>query len=247
MYNPFNIKGKNILITGASSGIGKATASEASKGGASLIITGRKENNLKNTFLNLTGDNHTMICGDLNDETWSKEMITQIPNLDGLVVSVGITEIVPVLFSTPKKMKTVFETNFFSPVEFIRLLLKKKKFNKEASIVVLASVGGISVTSYANGVYGASKAALASWIKFLAQELIPKGIRANCVCPGMTETPFIHSGTITETELEEDKKRYILGRYASPEEIAWSIIYLLSDATKWVTGTNLIIDGGISI
>lgn len=246
-YNPFALNGKRILITGASSGIGKTTASEASKLGASLIITARNEERLSDTFQCLSSSDNLMLVSDLTDDNSIKNLISRLPKLDGVVISVGIADIVPVAFATRKKISRVFETNFFAPVELLRLLLKNKKLNDNSSIVVLSSVGGVSVTSFANGIYGASKAALTSWIKFVAQEVAQRGIRANCVCPGMTETPFIHSGTISEDQLEKDKEFYPLKRYGTPEEIAWSIIYLLSDASRWITGTNLFIDGGISI
>lgn len=246
-YNPFVLTDKTILVTGASSGIGKATAIEAAKLGAKVIVSGRNLKRLNETFNLLKGKGHLIIEADLTDENSITNLSAEIPDLNGLVLSVGVADSVPITFATKKKFKKVFDSNLFSPIELLRVLLKKKKIQTNGSIVALASVGGISVTSFANGIYGASKAALSSWIKFVAQELASKGIRANCVCPGMTETPFIHSGIITEDQLEKDKELYPLKRYGSPQEVAWSIIYLLSDASQWVTGSNLFIDGGISI
>lgn len=246
-YNPFSLFDKTILIVGASSGIGQETAIEASKMGASLILMGRNNQRLSETIKQLEGSNHSYFTLDITDSDAVENVIQEFPRLDGVVISSGITDIAPIKFSTKNRFQKVFETNFFAPVDFIRILLKKKKINDCGSIVILSSIGGISKTSLANGMYGASKAALTSWTKFLAQEVAQKQIRANCVCPGMTETPLIKSGLISQEQLDVDKHFYPLKRYGNPKEIGWAVIYLLSDASKWVTGTNLFIDGGISI
>lgn len=246
-YNPFALNGKRILITGASSGIGRATAIEASKLGASIIITGRNESRLKETLEEIESVDKSAIITDFDYIDQITKLVDEIPPINGLVISFGIQDGTPISFVNEKKLTKVFKTNFFAPAELIKLLLKAKKLSKDSSIVAVASIGGISKISYANGIYGASKAALASWMKFVALELAQKGIRANCVCPGMTNTPFIQSGVVTQEQLIKDQQLYPLHRYGEPIEIAWSIIYLLSDASNWVTGTNLFIDGGLSI
>lgn len=246
-YNPFSLQEKKLLIVGASSGIGKASAIECSRMGASVIAVGRNQERLNETLGHLFGDRNSIYKCDLLNEEEVEKLVSDIPTLDGVVICAGIGETIPLQFATRKKINRIFETNFFANIELIRLLLKHKKINKGGSIVTLASIGGNYNYNIGNGIYGASKAAIASWMKFLAIELAPKGIRVNSICPGMVITPLINPSTISAEQLEEDKKLYPLKRYGTPEEIAYSVIYFLSDASKWVTGTNFIIDGGLTI
>lgn len=245
MYNPFSLENKTILVTGASSGIGKTTAIECSKLGAKLIITGRNEQRLKSTFDQLDGENHSMIIADITNDNELKHLMKSLPQLDGVVLAAGIGETLPLKFASRKKIDNIFETNFYSTVELARLLIKGKFLSKGTSIVVISSIASTS-SDLGNGVYGASKAALQTWMRYLARELAPN-IRVNCVCPGATDTPIIHAGTITEEQLAEDSQKYPMKRYGQPEEIAYGIIYLLSNASAWVTGTALTIDGGITL
>lgn len=246
-YNPFSLLGKRIMITGASSGIGKSTAIECSKMGAELVITARNEERLANTYQILDGGNHIQIICDLTNSVDVGSLVEKIPELNGIVICAGINETLPLQFANRKKIESIFETNFYANTELLRLLLKKKKLMKESSIVSIASIGGIFSIDYGNGIYGASKAALVSWMKTLAKELAPKRIRVNSICPGMVETPLGTPSAFTEDQLKEDEKRYPLGRYGNPEEIAYACVYFLSDASKWVTGTTFIIDGGVTI
>lgn len=246
-YNPFSLVGKTILVTGASSGIGRATAIECSKMGAKLIITGRNPERLNETFLSLEGVGHKQVIADLTIPTELENLVLECDHIDGCALCSGIMALDPCLFTTPHKIRKIFDTNFFSLCELSRLLLKKKRITKGGSIIFVSSIACISVSS-GNSAYGSAKSALLQWSNYLALEMKSKGIRVNCVSPGMTETP----GAIVEDALSEeqyvlDKKNYIYNRYAQPSEIAHAMIYLLSDASKWVTGTNLIIDGGRSL
>lgn len=245
--NPFSLEGKTILVTGASSGIGKATAIACSNMGAQLIITARNQERLKETFTQLEGEKHHMILAELTNQTEVDQLIGEIPNLDGLVLCAGIGATLPFPFSTRDKYNELFNVNYFAPVELLRLLVKKKKLNKEASVVIVSSIGGVHSFMLGNGIYGASKAALQSTMKFCAKELAPKKIRVNSVNPGMVNSSFIQGGTISEEQHKLDMERYPLKRYGEPEDIAYGIIYLLSDASSWVTGHGLVIDGGVTI
>lgn len=244
---PFRLEGKRILITGASSGIGRSTAIECSRMGATVIITGRNEERLKETFEKLEGTGHRMIVADLTDENQLNGLISSVGEIDGLVLCAGKGSMQPVLFSTMEKFIDILDTNFLYPVELMRLLLKKKKINRNASVVSVASMGGTHFYTVGNGIYGASKAALDSYMKFCARELAPKGIRVNTVLPAMVDTPLIQRGTVTDEEHQADAQKYPLKRYGRPEDIAYAIIYLLSDAASWVTGSSLVIDGGRSL
>ena len=153
----------------------------------------------------------------------------------------------PFPFCTREKYDEIFNVNYFAPVELLRLLVKKKKLVQNSSVVFVSSIGGIKSFSLGNGVYGASKAAINSTMKFCARELAAKKIRVNSINPGMVNTKLIKGGAISEEQHQLDMQKYPLKRYGEPEEIAYGIIYLLSDASAWVTGHALIIDGGVTI
>lgn len=247
VYNPFSLSGKRIFVTGASSGIGQETAIQCSKLGAELIIAGRNKERLEETYSQLVGDGHLLVIFDQTDENETIEAISSLDEIDGVVLCAGVGMTKPLVFSTKETYEKVFNTNFFSTVNIIRLLVKQKKIRKNASVVFVSSIGGVFNFNPGNGVYGASKAALSSAMKFYARELAPKMIRVNSVNPGMVRTPLIEAGTISEEQLVQDCEKYPLKRYGKPSDIAYGIIYLLSDASSWVTGQSLVIDGGITI
>lgn len=244
-YNPFSLKGKTILVTGASSGIGRATAIECSKLGAIVIITGRNSERLQQTYDSLYGLGHLQIIADLNNLEDLTSLVNQVPILDGVVNNAGIAKTQPISFIKEEDLQKIFATNTFTPILLVKQLLRKKKINKNASLVFTSSVSAIK-SDLGNSVYGASKAALQSYVRYCARELAPKSIRANSIHPGMVTTPLITGGAHSDDDLQTDAQKYPLGRYGRPEEIAWSVIYLLSDASAWITGHSLIIDGGIS-
>ena len=246
-YNPFSLRGKTILVTGASSGIGQATAVECSKLGARLAVCARNPERLQETFTQLEGEGHSQIIAELTSQEDVANLVDQSPELDGLVLCAGTGLTLPFAFCSREKYDDIFNINFFSTVETLRLLVKKKKLAKGASVVIVASIGGVGVFSVGNAIYGASKAALTSTMKFCAKELAQKKIRVNSVNPGMTNTKLINRGTLTEEQFNADMERYPLKRYGEPEDIAHGIVYLLSDASSWVTGQALVIDGGVSI
>lgn len=251
IYNPYSLENKTILVTGASSGIGKATAIECSKMGATVILSARNEERLLETFNELDrgkGQQHQQVIADVSIEDDIKSLIDQIPVLDGFVCNAGMGVTQPIPFYKYDEIETVFRTNTFSMMMLTKYLVKKKKFNKPSSIVYTASIGNVFSAGVANGIYGSSKCAIDGFMRTAAIELASKSIRCNSVNPGMVVTNIMNgNGRITTEQFEEDMKRYPLGRYGKPEDIAWAIIYLLSDASSWVTGTALKIDGGITI
>ena len=248
-YNPFSLSNKKILVTGASSGIGRATAIECSKMGASVCVTARNTERLQETVSSLDGgiENHKSIISDLLKSEDVEKLVSELDFLDGVVLCAGKGLTLPFQFASRDKFDDIFNINFFATVELLRILYKKKKLNKGSSVVILSSLGGTQIYSGGNSIYGASKAALNAVMKFCAKEFAPRMIRVNSICPGMVDTPLIHRGTISEEQLKMDMERYPLKRYGRPEDIAHLAIYLLSDASSWVTGQGIIIDGGISI
>lgn len=248
MYNPFSLKGKTILVTGASSGIGAATAVECSKMGANVIVTGRNEERLKKTFDHLDisfGANHLMIIADLADETSVNSLVEQTGILDGVVNNAGVNRVKPVTFIKQDDFDYVFQNNAWAAVNLTRSLCRKKKLRKNSSIVFTSSVSAF-FNAPGRALYAGSKAALTAFMRSFAVELSDKGIRANAVHPGLVETKLI-AENLTEEELQNNLKEYPLNRFGKPEDVAWAIIYLLSDASAWVTGTSMIVDGGFML
>ncbi len=245
-YNPFSLKGKTILVTGASSGIGRETAISCSKMGASVIITARSKERLQETYNSLEGEANEMILADLTNQDELENLVSQVKTIDGVVLCAGRSRSLPVLFSTREKFNEIYDVNFFSPVELLRLLVKKKRLSQNSSVVFIISIGGTGRWSPGNAIYGSSKAALKSMVHFFALELAPKNIRVNGISPGMVETPLIHYGTLTQDQLDDDRKKYPLKRYGQPIDIANGVVYLLSGASSWMTGQSIVIDGGIT-
>jgi len=247
MYNPFSLGGKTILVTGASSGIGRAIAVESSKMGAIVILSGRNEERLNETLSQMSGTGHSIIVADLNSDDGRKKLITQSPELDGLVNCAGLIKTLPFQFVTSEALESVMNVNFTAPVLISAQLVKKKKMLKNSSIVFISSIAGIWCVSPANSIYSASKGAINGIAKNMALDLADKNIRVNCVNPASVDTSIYDAEVITPEQLEEDRKRYPLKRYGKPEEVAFAVIYLLSDASRWVTGSNLVIDGGMTL
>jgi NAD(P)-dependent dehydrogenase (short-subunit alcohol dehydrogenase family) len=245
-YNPFSLEGKTILVTGASSGIGRQTAIECSKMGAKVIVCGRNQERLNETLSSMEGKGHVLFTGDLLEEGVINQLVLEIPNVDGAVLAAGRGLTLPFQFSTREKFDEIFNINFFSNVELLRMLAKKKKINANGSVVVIVSIGGTKKFAPGNGIYGAAKAALNSMVHFAAIELAPKKVRVNGICPGMIDTPLIHRGTISDEQLKLDAENYPLKRYGKPEDVAMGAVYLRSEASSWVTGHSLVIDGGMT-
>lgn len=245
-YNPFSLEGKTVLVTGASSGIGKSAAIECSKMGARVVITARDETRLLQTYHELEGNNHQMILCDLSQEESIDLMVSDIPEVQGLINNAGFTKILPIPFINSDELNAIFKVDTFAPILLLQKMLKKKKLRKGASVVFTSSLAGLGCCTVGNSMYSACKGAISAFIKNAALELAPKNIRVNAVCPGMVDTGILDSGTVTKEQMEADQKNYPLGRYGRPEDIAWAMIYLLSDASTWVTGDNLIIDGGLT-
>lgn len=248
-HNPFSLQGKTILITGASSGIGKATALECSKAGAKVILTARNEDRLREVHgqLNNSGTQPPYIVADLTEDGETESLVASCPKLDGVFINAGISINVPVQFINREKLTQIFEINTFAPMLLTRTLVKTKKLQKGASLVYTASVSGNNTVTVAHEMYSATKTAITGFMRNVALDLAPKRIRANAVNPGMINTPMVHSGKYSEEQLRKDMENYPLGRFGNPEEVAYAVIYLLSDASAWVTGQSMVIDGGLTL
>ena len=246
-FNPFSLSGKTILITGASSGIGKATALLCSKMGARVVVTGRNQARLQETYKTLWGEGHQQIPADLTDGESTTSLVENVPMLDGIVHSAGIGHRKLCKSVDRNDIAIVMEANFNSAVLLQSSLLTKRKVSKSASIVFVSSRAA-DIPSVANAVYSASKAALKSYAQCLSLELAPRNIRVNCICPAIVQTPLweplINDGGLTEDDLVQTKSQYPLRRFGLPEDIANLAVFLLSDASSWMTGSCIDITGG---
>lgn len=242
-FNPFSLKGKSILVTGASSGIGRGIAITCSKMGATVILNGRNQTKLGATFAKLEEGDHKMIAADLTNNESVCRMMAEIPALDGVVHCAGVGQRIPCKNLNEGAVDEVMSANFKGPVLLQSELLRHKKINKGSSIVFIASIASWSA-SYGNSIYSASKGAIISYANCLSLELAPRKIRVNCISPAMVWTDLIYQEGVEEEKLKEDESKYPLKRYGTPEDIANLAVYMLSDASTWMTGSNVKISGG---
>lgn len=243
-FNPFSLTGKTILVTGASSGIGRGIAIACSRMGAKLYINGRNEERLKETLSALEGSEHSVAVGDLAVASDVERIVELLPSLDGIVHCAGIGERTLCKNIGQADIDKMMGVNFEAPVMLQTLLLQKKKIKKASSIVFIASIAPFLPT-VGSALYSASKGAMIAYANCLSIELAPRQIRVNCICPGMIWTDLIYRGGLTEEELREDEQKYPLKRYGTPDDVANAVIFLLSDASSWMTGSSLKIAGGI--
>lgn len=252
MYNPFSLEGKTILVTGASSGIGRQCAITCSRMGAKVALIGRNQERLSETRQQLEGDGHVVVSYDLTNLDGLKEMVAgivaQMGAIDGLVNCAGISTTLPFKLMSPEKVEEYFRTNVFATMELTRQVLSIKNVNKlGASVIFFASVMGC-VGENAKSLYSLTKGALISGCRSLAIEYAPKKVRLNVVSPGVVETAINRN----QPYLADPERRKVteslhpLG-IGTTEDIANACVYLLSDASHWVTGQNLIVDGGYTV
>ena len=244
--NPFELNNKRLLITGASSGIGKATAILCSQLGATVSLVGRNQNRLEETKALLDGGGHQSFQCDLTDDSQVKRMVDSLEKLDGVVYCAGTIQTCITRNLSKDFCQEIFEENFYSAVVLNTLLLTQKRINPKASLVFVSSLSAFNCAEFGNAAYGASKGALSSYARVLALELSVRGCRVNVVSPGMVKTPLLQKFDVSEEQFAEDEKKYPLG-YGQPDDVANAIVFLLSDASKWMTGSNLIIDGGLTL
>lgn len=244
-FNPFSLAGKTILVTGASSGIGRGVAIACSKMGARVILAGRNVARLNGALSTMGGIGHsTMVC-DLTHSQEMEQAVSSLPKLEGVVHCAGIGQRILCKNATERDVATVMDANFKAPVLLQTELLRQKKIEKGASLVFIASIASWS-PSIGNAFYSASKGAIISYANCLALELAPRKVRVNCISPAMVWTDLIRQEGIDEEQLKEDEQKYPLKRYGTPEDIANLAIYMLSDASAWMTGSNVKLSGGVN-
>lgn len=248
MTNPYSLEGKTVLVTGGAGGIGSAVANTCAALGASVVLTDIREEQLlsvKDSLPSLGGASHSAIKSDLTNADELGALVEQCPVLNGFVCNAGIMKLTLTQFITEEELTRIQKINLNAPILLTRSLLKKKKIAKGGSIVFTASAAGVFRVSAGNAIYATTKCGIDAFMRTVALECGPKGIRCNSVNPGMVETPLIAG--FSEEEKAHEVMNYPLRRFAKPDDIAYGVTYLLSDASSFVTGTALKIDGGMTL
>lgn len=246
MNNPFSLEGKAILVTGSSSNIGRKIAIRCSEMGAKVIVVARDEERMRGTVADMAGAGHQYYQVDLSNAESIAVLSEALPVLDGIVLCAARFDSTPVKNIKRDLVQSMFETNTFANFDLVQKLLKMKKIEKGGSIVFISSVA--SMRPYkGNSLYSATKGAINSFSKVLATELGSRQIRVNCLHPGIVRREEgIREGTLTAEQQKQEMERFPLGM-GEPDDIAYAAVYLLSNVAKWVTGIDLIVDGGQSL
>ena len=246
MYNPYSLEGKTILITGAASGIGKATSIESSKLGAKIVAVDLNGDGLTNLLSQMEGGDHLLFTGNLCDDDFLRQLAEDVPSLDGVFLCAGVSDTTPVKFITEEKIDRVFDVNLKAPIMMLKQLLVKKKINKGGSLVWMSSYGAEKVEP-GLGIYAASKSAVNGIMRAYAKELVSRKIRSNSIMPMMIRTELLNTlNNISDKDWEKQEAMYPLG-FGSPLDVAYAAIYLFSDASRWITGTQIKMDGGSNL
>ena len=239
----FALEGRTVLVTGASSGIGRRCALDLASAGASLVLTGRDGGRLGDVAAACPGAR--CVVADVSTEEGRRDLLAGFDSVDGAVFAAGIGDKSMLKFASDAHIDSVIQTNLVSVMKLMRDMSKQRRLAKGASVVCIASVAGI-VASPAHFAYGTSKAALIGFCRDMAVDLAPRGIRVNSVSPGFVNTPMNEEFMRNEPELcGADEKKYLLG-HGRPEDVSNAVRFLLSGASSWITGTNLVVDGGYS-
>ena len=248
--SPFSLSNKLVIITGASSGIGRQCATSCAEAGARIVLLGRNMERLEETRSHLCGEGHSVICADLTDfdDVTSKlsEVISSIGPADGFIHAAGIEKTLPLKNLKPQDFIDVFSTNLIGGINILKFVSKKKNFNPGFKAVFISSITAL-IARVGTLVYTASKGAVVSATRELAVELAPKKINVNCISPGTVLTPMMEK--VLNEMTDEDRQKRLNGfplGLGRPEDVAYGCVYLLSDAARWITGQNLVIDGGFT-
>lgn len=245
MENLLSLQGKHILVTGASSGMGRVFAQMIASQGGIVTLLARNEERLNETLLSLEGTGHQAVVCDLIDEEQLKVAVGNMSPLDGIVFCAGINEFIPVKFVKQEKINKMFQTNYFSQLILLQMLLKKKLLNKGASVVFISSVSSLMGVK-GTLLYASSKGAINSAVRVLATELAGQKIRVNAILPGIVRTEMLSGTNISEEQFTKQEEQYPLG-LGTPQDVGHAVLFHLSEASRWLTGQCMILDGGLTL
>lgn len=250
-FNPFSLAGRRVLITGASSGLGQAIALACAKMGAELLVTGRDQVRLAQTLEQLKAISalqHQSVVADLTQHTERENLVSAIgTEIDGLVHSAGISRLCPVRMMSEAHLHEVQRINVDAPLLLTQALLKRNLIGTGGSVLFIASIAAhIGVAGV--GAYSGTKAALIAISRCLAMEVVKRRIRVNCLCPALVETPLLDATmqAIGTDSTDRQRSYYPLG-FGKPEDVANAALFMLSDGSRWITGVDLVMDGGLTI
>jgi NAD(P)-dependent dehydrogenase (short-subunit alcohol dehydrogenase family) len=243
----FSLSGKRVLVTGASSGIGRQVALSCAQAGATVILTGRDETRLREALAELGGGAHAQFACDLNDDAGVKALAHQAGTIDGVVHCAGVAMSVPLRMASREHIENMFRINTVAPMLLTQQLLLRNAINTGGSIVFISSISATAIGVPGISAYSGSKAGLESMARCLSMEVAKRKIRVNCLAPGFVETPMLQRGREHMLDAVEDTAlRYPLG-IGQPEDVANAAIFFLSQASRWITGTSLVLDGGHTV
>ncbi|MBS0339291.1 MAG: SDR family oxidoreductase [Proteobacteria bacterium] len=247
--NPFSLAERRILVTGATSGLGHAIALTCAHMGAEVVGVGRDEARLaktQETLAEISSKPHRTIRADLTQAADRDVVVDALGGpVNGVVHSAGISRLSPVRMLTEQHLREVQAINVDAPMMLTQGLLKRSLIAPDGSIVFIASIAAhIGVAGVA--AYSGTKAALIAMTRCLAMEVVKRRIRANCLSPALVETPLLDATATMVGSMDEERKAYPLG-FGKPDDIANAAVFLLSGASRWVTGTTIVMDGGLTI
>lgn len=243
--NPFGLGGRDILVTGASSGIGRQIALSCAEMGARMVVSGRDPARLNETLRALPGEGHQALAAELTDPQQLQRLADQMKGLSGVVHCAGISRLAPIRMTNAQQLSEVWKINYEAPILLTQRLLAKNAIAAEGSILFISSIAAfIGVAGV--GVYSGSKAALIATMRCLAMEVVRRSIRVNCLAPALVQTPLLEATEKMVTDIEVTRSAYPLG-FGKPEDVANAAVFFLSNASRWITGTTLVMDGGLTI
>lgn len=243
--DPFSLVGKRILVTGASSGIGRQVAISCAEMGAHLVISGRNAERLTDTLSLLEGTGHASVIADLQKQDDIDRVVAEAGVIDGVVHAAGISKLVPFRMISRQHLDDMFSSNVYAPILLTKGLLAKKKLGQGSSIVFISAVAS-HIGPLATAAYSASKAALLGAMRTLGLEVAKQGARANCIVPGYVRTAMLDSLSEAGGSIDRHTSLAPLG-LGEPEDIAYAAVYFLSDASRWVTRDYFVVDGGLTV
>jgi len=243
--DPFSLAGKRILVTGASSGIGRQVAISCAQMGAQVVASGRNAERLQSTFAQLQGDNHVQVVADLTRQDDLDRVVKESGIVNGVVHAAGITKLVPFRLISRQHMDDMFASNTFAPMLLTKGLLAKKRIAANGSILFISSIAS-HVGPMASGSYAASKAALLGVMRTLAREVAKQGMRANCIAPGYVRTPMLDDLGQAGGNMADLLTLAPLG-LGEPEDVAYAAVFYMSDASRWITRNYFVVDGGLTV